>query len=198
MKKLSFLLALLLIAAPLCNAQKAQKSEPLDYKVGARAGVAPLPLVPTAALMFSVFFRAFELEEDEHLDYNYRPWTSLEAQYFFNKRISLGIDIGFYTSNYAIKKDGTEEIVREGKYMTLLSILPEFRLNYLPREKFCLYGTAAVGVMLLGGDNIIESSTFNFQLNPIGIEFGKRLYGFAELGAGLNFLGARGGLGIRF
>ena len=198
MKKLSFLLVLLLIAAPLCDAQKAPISEPIDYKVGTRVGVAPLPLIPTVGLMFSAFFRSFELEEDEHLAYNYSPWTSLEAQYFFNKRVSLGVDIGFYTSDYAIKKDGTEEIVRKGKYMTLISVLPEFRFNYLPREKFCLYGTAAVGVMLLGGDNIIESTAFNFQLNPIGIEFGKRLYGFAELGAGLCFLGVRGGLGIRF
>ena len=198
MKKLSFLLVLLLIAAPLCDAQKAPISEPIDYKVGARAGVAILPVIPTVGLIFSAFFRALELEDDEHLDYDFRPWTSLEAQYFFNKRISLGIDVGFYTSDYAIRKDETEEIVSEGQYMTLISVLPEFRFNYLPREKFCLYGTAAVGVMLLGGDNIIESAAFNFQLNPIGIEFGKRLYGFAELGAGLCFLGVRGGLGIRF
>ena len=37
-----------------------------------------------------------------------------------------------------------------------------------------------------------------FQLTPIGVSYGNRFFGFAELGMGWMFYPARAGIGIRF
>ena len=37
-----------------------------------------------------------------------------------------------------------------------------------------------------------------FQMAPLGISVGKRLYGFGEIGLGAEYIGGRVGIGYRF
>ena len=37
-----------------------------------------------------------------------------------------------------------------------------------------------------------------FQLNPVGIEIGRKVFGFCELGIGFMYTGAMAGVGFRF
>ena len=47
----------------------------------------------------------------------------------------------------------------------------------------------------VGGDFSVVP---DIQLNPIGVEFGRRFFGMAEMGVGVNYFGGRLGIGYRF
>ena len=49
-----------------------------------------------------------------------------------------------------------------------------------------------------GFDNMEENVRFDVQFTPLGIEYGRKLFGFAEAGLGTAFSWVRGGIGYRF
>ena len=89
--------------------------------------------------------------------------------------------------------------------------MPQVRFNYLNRPKFRLYGAASLGFITYFGnypdtgnsyaeiygasDNSVE---FAWQLSPLGCEYGKNVFYFAELGIGYLYTIARIGIGYRF
>ena len=89
---------------------------------------------------------------------------------------------------------------RNGSYVGfMIHAVPNARFNWLNREKVRMYSTIGLGFMT-GKD--AESSEFlilpSAQINPVGIEVGRKLFGFCELGAGTLFTGAMAGIGYRF
>lgn len=69
--------------------------------------------------------------------------------------------------------------------------------NWLTREKVRLYSGIGYGTM--GG--YVDSDgrpSHGLQITPIGVAYGKRLFGFAELGTGWMFCPVRAGIGYRF
>ena len=59
-----------------------------------------------------------------------------------------------------------------------------------------LYGSLEAGVVISPDSD--SQLIPDVQLNPIGVEFGKRFFGSVELGIGMNYTGVRGGIGYRF
>lgn len=192
MKKLLLILLLISVAGMRCHAQE---NIPDGSGFSVRAGAAIIPSVPTVSFLVTAIVTAMSVGDDEYYKSSFMPWTSLEMQYAINNRIVVGLDLGFFTSNYKVRKKATDELVRSGEYMTLIGIMPEFRYNYLVRDLFRLYGSAEVGILYSA---IGKDVMFSFQVNPIGMEVGKKFYGFAEIGAGMGYAGGRAGIGFRF
>lgn len=75
-----------------------------------------------------------------------------------------------------------------------LSIIPALRLNWVNKRIFTLYTKAAFGISY---DTNEDKAYGAVQLSPLGITFGKRLYGTVELGIGRQGVLVLG-LGYRF
>ena len=69
--------------------------------------------------------------------------------------------------------------------------------NWFTREKINIYSGVGYGTMggYVDGDG---HPSHGLQITPIGVSYGKRLFGFAELGTGWMFCPARAGIGYRF
>ena len=122
----------------------------------------------------------------------------LGYRYAFNKRFSLGVDLGVakVSGKVTSPPDQTPSI-REKDYNFL--VLPTAEFVYFRRNIFQLYGSASAGVDMSRhyetgltdkGKELAQKSTristeFAYQVNPIGLRVGnKRIGGFVEAGLG--------------
>jgi len=87
------------------------------------------------------------------------------------------------------------------KRCAVVSFVPQFKFFYMTRPIVRLYGTVGIGVTKYFGSYITSSlkkMEMAAQFTPFGIEIGRTFFGFAEIGAGNLFTGARAGIGYRF
>ena len=73
------------------------------------------------------------------------------------------------------------------------NIMEMAQFTFLNKEDVRLYAAAGLGLTLFDG-TIIPAAQFTF----FGISFGKKVFGFAELGNGTEYLLVHGGIGYRF
>lgn len=81
----------------------------------------------------------------------------------------------------------------------MIHIVPNARFTWLNRDIVRMYSSIGLGCMT-GTDAETEEFLIlpSVQLNPVGIEVGRKLFGFCEIGAGTMFTGAMAGIGYRF
>ena len=94
-----------------------------------------------------------------------------------------------------------------------VSAVAQAKFLYANRPAFRLYGYLGLGFVSYSGFDALETvyrddygnvrfggDTFRLagQFVPIGVEFGRRFFGFAEAGLGSMFCGFRAGFGYRF
>lgn len=91
-------------------------------------------------------------------------------------------------------------------------MIPGFKVIYVNKPKFRLYSAVGLGaVKYFGYDNLkyteYGSSSVTwvddtwqaaFQLSVIGMEFGRKLFGFVDFGTGSMYTGMKAGIGYRF
>ena len=80
----------------------------------------------------------------------------------------------------------------------LLYVVPQYRFNWVRRDLVKMYSSIGVGGLVgkdMDNDFVIFPAA---QLNPIGIEIGRKVFGFCELGVGMMYTGAMAGVGFRF
>ena len=90
---------------------------------------------------------------------------------------------------------------------TAIYLLPNVRFTYVRSEVFNMYSGVGLGLGVLSGFSA-EKSAFAgiggadiepaFQAVPIGIQFGRKVYGIAEVSLGTMNVGLRAGIGCRF
>lgn len=122
-----------------------------------------------------------------------RFWGAYSLSYAFHSRrwfeVGGTLTYAFTTQQRRYMEDDTLVEKMNGH---ALSAMATFRFNYLYREKVSLYSAVSVG--LAGGTGMalpwMDATLF-------GCTFGKKLFGFAELGLGLGGWG-RVGIGYRF
>ncbi|EGK03137.1 MULTISPECIES: outer membrane beta-barrel protein [Dysgonomonas] len=110
-------------------------------------------------------------------------------KYSITERFSLGGTFLYENgkSDAYFKGDRTGEFNRN--YYTFAA---EGKVKYLNKKNLALYGLFGTGATIYeqkftGNDNTTDKNSnlhINFQLTPIGIQFGKNIGGFAELGCG--------------
>lgn len=172
----------------------AQKSVEPCWTV--RGSASYLPSVPTVLLPFVAIGIGLSTDsETENSDGLLLPVFSVETLYSPGPRWSFGVDVSYSRTFFRAVNKTTGE-VRNQFDLSLIPVMAEARFNYLSSPRVHLYGSAEAGVLLLPGND--DPVIFSAQLNPIGVEFGGRFFGLAELGVGFSYTGLRAGIGYRF
>lgn len=102
-----------------------------------------------------------------------------------NKRWSFGGSIVYNHINYI-----NTENTNNAYIFNTLTIAPEAKIKYLnPQNKFNIYGSWGIGIAFFTYKKNEENETrtiphINFQVTPLGIEYGGNIKGFLELGVG--------------
>ena len=119
---------------------------------------------------------------------------SLSYAYHSRRWLQCGatVNFAFLTTPTRYVEDNTLES-RETGFM--VSVMPSFRFVYLYREKVQLYSTVSVGLATGSSGMLLPWADFTL----IGCTFGRKLFGFVELGS-LTGTGGCGrvGIGYRF
>lgn len=116
-----------------------------------------------------------------------KKWFSLSMGIYVEHLWSNGTDI--FTGEPSGK-------IAEGNFVHMI---PTARFSYINRKHFTMYSSVGLGWAFCLTDNNTEFFvTPVLQTAPVGIMFGGRVYGMAELCLGLECLGGRIGMGVRF
>ncbi len=125
----------------------------------------------------------------------------LGYHYNFSERISIG-GVGVYDYE---KADAYFQDIKAGNfYNNFYSLAAEADFKYINKEKFRFYSLIGIGGTLYSQayeDSLSkerETRTllfFNFQVTPVGLEFGNSLGGFLELGFGYKGIVSAGVFG---
>lgn len=201
MKKLITALLLLALAVPAFSQEFEIIDQNLsDQKWSVKATAGYLPTVPVLIDLFGGIFVgvAIGLNKDanETLEFSLPPYAAVEALYDFDGRWSAGVSTGYLGTAFKIVDKDTRA-VKSVSYITLVPLTVEGRCNYLNRPAVKLYGSLEAGAIFSVGSGDFSVAP-DFQINPFGVEFGRRLFGVVEFGIGMNYTGVRGGIGYRF
>lgn len=199
-------LTIILCALMLCPlGLAAQNQDEIPYRHEWRFGVAGYPLMDM--LLYSDGWYDYMIDPAFHYlnpDRLYRDYEGtrrmiglFSAEYSINYRKRFTFAVGAYLSsawNKVYQYDGTRKGADVGFGLT---IMPAARFKYVNREAFSMYGSAGLGIMAGFFDD--EAYIYpTFQLVPLGLTFGRKVYGFAEFGLGTLYIGANIGAGFRF
>lgn len=127
------------------------------------------------------------------LDFNYAGLSMLpmSVQYVYQHTGHLGYGI---IANYSPDRIDFS-CGQDGERVSCFSAMPTFRFTWISKRRFTLYSKASVGI---GYANGIKKCFAAAQLSPVGITFGKTVFGLFELGAGTQGLPLLFGVGFRF
>ena len=197
MKRTVFILALLTLLPTFMSAQ--QKEEPL-YRHEWRFGISGLPAID--ALIHGRFHDHEPYDVD--IDHAYESYGGprrmlglLSAEYSINRSKRFTFAVGGYV-NYIWNRVNDCAGRRTGTEIGLsLHVIPTARYKYVSKPAFSAYGSIGLGARVGCQDGEFFALP-TFQIIPIGITFGRKVYGFAEYGAGFTYLGGSVGIGYRF
>ena len=151
---------------------------------------------------------------DIYADYNGITRSSgalcLGADYAFARWFALSVDLSA-TIVWHDVYNGVSGRKTGSKSGVMFSLMPQGKLIYINRPTVRLYGRLGLGVVKYFGfdrrnresaDDGIEyldnSFTPGFQWTPLGIEVGRKVFGFAETGIGTLYTGISAGVGYKF
>ena len=115
---------------------------------------------------------------------HFKKWFTLSVGFAAN-----GIWKDVYSSQTDIK------LRRENGWTA--TVLPQARFNWIKKEVVKVYSSVGAGVRAGSFDERADILIAG-QLVPIGINVGKKVFGFAELGIGTVYIGGMFGIGYRF
>lgn len=200
MKRL--LLAAVLVLAVVCGAEAADgDGDRTPFKYEMRFGYGGFPLYDNdnydyhADLDFSD-----KLLSDCYGDYvsglDFTGIFSAEFNFIFTKwfTLSLGAGADLMFVRYSDPVSRTRTWTRSG---ISVNVMPQARFAYVSKEYVKMY--SAVGLGLYGGRLGDRSHlSVGWQVVPIGIMFGRKVFGFVEIGIGTMYAGGLAGVGFRF
>ena len=186
MKKLITIVLLSVLAVPVFAQD--YDFEP-EEKWTVKTNAAYLPTVPILIDLFGGMFAAIAIglnkDANETLEFATPPFFSVEGLYSFNSDWSLGLSVSYCGTAFKTVDKDTRE-VHNVSYMHFVPVCVEGRLNYLSRPACKLYGSLEAGAFVSFGSGDLQLIP-DVQLNPIGVEFGRRFFGSVELGIGTLF-----------
>lgn len=115
-----------------------------------------------------------------------------------NERFSFGGSLVFDHAKFVDK-----DTKNNSHSFNAFTLAPEGKFKYLqPQSKFNVYGLLGAGLTVISYENFTDSKTgaiphFNFQVTPIGLEYGSDVKGFLELGIGYKGF-VSGGIAYNF
>lgn len=193
-------LRLLIITTLLLAGATAYAQEECSSRISIRLG-AGLPgagteyftqgLVPTSVGLSDLY-------GDYVSDLSASPAISIEAYYIHNQWFHFGLDFVYNSYSNQILSGITNQPIRDRDGKSLI-VLPTASVNYFQKGALNLYMGLGVGLGYYAGfDNMENKLSFNVQFTPFGIEYGRRIFCFAEANLGTAINWVRGGIGFRF
>lgn len=136
--------------------------------------------------------------DDYYSDTKATPALTAECLYQVNEWLSCGAEViyGRYSNQ---RFNGITDKVEAERTGQNFIVMPTAHVSYYQWNLLTLYMGMGVGAGYYSGfDNMTEKLSFEVEFVPLGIEFGGRLFGFAEgcLGTAVNW--GRAGIGFRF
>lgn len=194
----------LLTAAALLAVVSLQAQEK-DYKYEVRLGYGGYPALDFAMAVpkYSVFWEGpskTDPLEGLYGDYLGNIYSSgvisAEFNWIFKKwfTFSLGMSTDVLVGTIRDGVTGSNKEVMTG---AAVNFLPQTRFTFVSKPVVKLYASVGLGIYACSFNNDM-SILPAFQLTPIGIMVGRRVFGFAEVGVGTMYSGAMAGIGFRF
>nr|WP_302829604.1 outer membrane beta-barrel protein [uncultured Bacteroides sp.] len=181
------IIVFLLFLGTLCKAQEmpvSPKNNFLHHELSIGYGF--LPISDGQSMVEETIFPVLSFGAYQRKKTNYYGALNINYMYRFNRKINLGVTGGItgnkgyrssvYTDNYNIKDN-----------RFYLYILPTFRYHWFTRPNFSLYSSVGLGAYFLNNtinDKVYHRTRFAYQVNFLGIEYGKRFAFFTEFGIG--------------
>lgn len=116
---------------------------------------------------------------------------SLSYTYHHFRWLQYGATVSFGASTCKTRHTLTNEVL-ENNNLYMLSVMPTVRFVWYWREKVQLYSSVSLGVMT----DMYEILPWG-DVTLVGCSFGRKLFGFAEIGGGMSGI-FRIGMGYRF
>ena len=116
---------------------------------------------------------------------------SLSYLYHDRRWLQYGATLVFGASTSRLKSSSTNEVVMR-RDRCLFSVMPTVRFNWFYREKVQLYSSVAVALV-----TDFDGAYLWGDVTLVGCSFGRKFFGFTELGLGMSGWG-RAGVGYRF
>ncbi len=107
-------------------------------------------------------------------------WGPVSVEYFYRPITNLGVGAIFAV-------DGCKWSDDDDAKSTFYTIMPSVKYNWLNKSHFSMYSKLGVGVTICSDSGIGDSkssSSVNWQVSLVGMEFGSAFRGFLELGTG--------------
>ncbi len=122
-------------------------------------------------------------------------WT-FNYFYNFNRFIAIGPSLTYTngSSSFYRRNDDSHVTTEKAHFITAMA---NFRFSWLNRPYIRMYSLAGVGKAFSLNGMDMDGYTA-FQLSPVCISVGKDIFGFAEVGFGINYAGGNIGIGYRF
>lgn len=125
-------------------------------------------------------------------DKHYTPSYSVSYNYYTKKWLSFNTRLS-YSGSYRYVYTGTDSHVDYLEVTPCVTLMEMVRFHYMNKEKVRLYSSIGAGVSL-AVDSLLPSLQFTF----FGVSFGKKVFGFVEMGMGTEYISYLGGIGYRF
>ena len=181
-----FLTAAFLLLGTLVKAQEAPASPQKDilhHEFSISYGFLPISDGQSMAEEFIMPVVSFGIYQREKT--NYYGALNVSYTYRFNRKISLGITGGITGNKGYSSNIYTDSRIKDDRLY--FYILPTFRYHWFTRPNFSLYSSVGLGAYFLRNnvdDKVYHRTRFAYQVNYLGIEYGKRFAFFTELGIG--------------
>ncbi len=169
----------------ICGGLAAQAQENCKHEIAVSYGMAPFSDVYDAFDTFASFIGGAKYDNETF-------FGPISAEYFYRVNPLIGVGGIFVYTN--IKEDVLVSKVKAGeRKKNFYTVMPAVKFNWMRKETMSLYSKVAVGCTFASiSEELAEGNVksddndtfFNFQLSAIGIEVGKKLRVFAELGYG--------------
>lgn len=190
-----------------CLVSKAEKkgesgnAQPLPFKYEVRVGYGGAPVTDIGRYSSGHDYGIFFMIPD--LDRLYQPYhgdtyvtgnISAEFDFIFKKWFTLSLGL-FSDCIWRDTYDGVTNLKKGRDVGVTMFFLPQARFTYVNRPKVTVYSSVGLGA---GFTSLDARPVFALQTVPVGVSFGRRIFGFAEFCLGSVTLGLNAGVGYRF
>jgi hypothetical protein len=189
MKKIIMVMAVALMTALSVNAQNEELKHELGISYGAGVSVIGDGIGNAVGRgIWELGLGGYEWKDD-------KQFGTLALEYYYhlnNPRVAVGGILTYAQYGEDVYKKSSNTMTGE-RTRHYISMMPSIKYYWVNGNHFGLYSKAAIGPMMmmekekddeLNKDDTTSRFYFMFQASLLGIEFGGRLRGFAEVGGG--------------
>ena len=188
------------LAVSLCTIASAETFD--GPRISFRAGIAGSPNTGVDYFCENTGIYAYNLAGiygDYHGPTKSSGLITAEVDFALSSWFTLGINFGITHFAHDAYNGITQKLTKHRKGNALYA-LPTATFNYYNKQALKLYGSFGFGIGKYAGFDNLENRNFKLEAQciPLGIEYGKKIFVFGELGFGTLYSGGRIGAGYRF